>query len=153
MGHVKNWAQATVLKTSFPDSDTARPFLDAYFPKQLRDRFASSLGKHPLRLEIIATAAVNYVVNKAGIRFIFQMLSASRKDLGVVMRAYLELDRECAAPDLRARVLTANLAPQKEYDALLRIEAALAMAARERLDGKSPDVKRTLAAAAVPAPA
>ena len=32
MGHVKNWAQATVLKTSFPDSETASPYLDAYFP-------------------------------------------------------------------------------------------------------------------------
>ncbi len=152
MGHVKNWAQATLLKTSFPDSDTARPFLESYFPKQLRDRFPGSFAKHPLRREIIATAAINYVVNNAGIRFIFQMLASRGKDLGVVVQTYLDLDRESSASDLRARVLSSGLTPPKEFDAMLRIEATLAMATRERLEGRTSDVTKALRSA-VGAPA
>jgi len=144
MGHVKNWAQATVLKTPFPDSDTARPFLDAYFPKRLRDEFAHAFVKHPLRREIIATAAINYVINKAGVRFVFQMLTASKKDLGAVVQAYLDLDRESSAQELRARVLGGDLVSQKAFDGLLKIETTLAQATRERLDGKSADVAKSL---------
>ena len=148
MGNVKNWAQAAVLKTSFPDSDTARPFLDAYFPKRLRDGFSDAFVKHPLRREIIATAAVNYIINKAGVRFIFQMLSASRKDLGVVMQTYLDLDRESSAQELRNQVLAGDLAPQKAFEGLLKIETTLAQATRERLDGKASDAAQTLKKAA-----
>jgi glutamate dehydrogenase len=144
MGHVKNWAQATVLKTAFPDSDTAHPFLEAYFPNQLRESFPGTFAKHPLRREIIATAVINYVINNAGIRFIFQLLASSGKDLGVVVQNYFDLDRESSAPELRARVLASGLTPQKEFDALLKIEATLALATRERLDGKSTDVAKAL---------
>ena len=120
------------------------PFLDAYFPKQLREGFADAFVKHPLRREIIATAAVNYVINKAGVRLIFQMLSASRKDLGVVMQTYLDLDRESSAQDLRSKVLSGEMATQKVFEGLLKIEATLAQATRERLDGKSSDAAQTL---------
>jgi glutamate dehydrogenase len=144
MGHVKNWAQATLLKTSFPESDTARPFLEGYFPKHLRERFPGTFVKHPLRREIIATAAINYVMNHAGIRFIFQLLASSGKDLGVVVQTYLDLDRESSASELRARVLSAHLTPKEEFDAMLKIEATLAMATRERLDGRPTDVAKTL---------
>jgi glutamate dehydrogenase len=144
MGHVKNWAQATVLKTPFPDSDTARPFLDGYFPKRLRDEFTDSFTKHPLRREIIATVAINYVINKAGVRFIFQMLTASKKDLGAVVQAYLDLDHQSSAQELRARVLGAGMVTQKAFDGLLKIETTLAQATRERLDGKTADVAKAL---------
>ncbi|HEY7057211.1 MAG TPA: hypothetical protein VH458_11835, partial [Vicinamibacterales bacterium] len=119
----------------------------------LRERFADAFVKHPLRREIIATAAVNHVVNKAGIRFIFQMLSTSKKDLGAVIQTYLDLDREAGAADLRARVLAdESAAPQKVFDGLLRIEATLAMATRDRLEGKTGDVAQALKkAAATPA--
>ncbi len=148
MGHVKNWAQATVLKTSFPDSETARPYLDAYFPKRVREEFTDAFAKHPLRREIIATVAVNHVVNKAGIRFIFQMLSGSKKDLGLVIQAYLDLDTESAASGLRTRAAAAAIEPKKRFDALLKIETALAQATRERLDGKTADVALALKNAA-----
>jgi hypothetical protein len=82
------------------------------------------------------------------------MMSLSKKDLGVVIQTYLDLDRESSASELRARVLAAGLTPQKEYEGLLRIEAALALATRERLDGKPGDVQQILkTVAGVMAPA
>jgi glutamate dehydrogenase len=123
MGHVKNWARASALKTPFPDSDAGRPFLVAYFPRQLRDRFHEAFVRHPLRREIIATAATNYLVNKAGVRFIFHMRSSTGLDLGAVMQAYLDLDRVSATSGL-PRVPASRLSLQEDYAALQRIEAA-----------------------------
>jgi glutamate dehydrogenase len=127
MGHVKNWARASVLKTPFPDSEAGRPFLDAYFPMQLRTSFPEAFVKHPLRREIIATAAINYLVNKAGIRFIFHARSSTGLDLGAVVQTYLELD--CAyATHGTGGVQPSGLAPKEHYEALLQIEGALTQA-------------------------
>jgi glutamate dehydrogenase len=144
MGHVKNWARAAANKTAFPNGDAGRPFLDAYFPKRLRTSFGAEFGKHPLRREIIATAAVNYVVNKAGIRLLLQLTGATGKDIGAVIEAYLEVDRQGGAGELRERVLAAGLSPTKEHEALLQIEAGLAQGARAALDGRPSDVKKAL---------
>ena len=40
---------------------------DAYFPKRLREVFAQHFGEHYLRREIVGTAAVNHIVNNAGV--------------------------------------------------------------------------------------
>ena len=149
MGHVKNWAFAHVLKTALPDDDAHRPFLDAYFPRRLRDAFREHFAKHPLRREIVATAAVNYVVNKAGIRLLSQLMAASGRDIEAVMRAYLAVDRDAGADEARDRVHAGRLAPPQEYEALLRIEQTLDRAARQALAGTSADVhdvQKTLAA-------
>ena len=92
---------------------------------------------------------MNYVINKAGVRFIFQMLSASRKDLGVVMQTYLDLDRESSAQELRNQVLAGDAGPAEGASKdCLKIETTLAQATRERLDGKSSDAAQTLKKAA-----
>ena len=64
LGHVKNWAYARVLKTGLPDDPANRHFLASYFPALIQQRFDGQLDRHPLRREIIATGAVNYVVNR-----------------------------------------------------------------------------------------
>ena len=66
LGHTKMWAFEMVMETDFPDSPAGRPFLEAYFPKRLRESFAEHLEEHVLRREIVATAAVNHLVNNAG---------------------------------------------------------------------------------------
>jgi hypothetical protein len=76
------------------------------------------------------------------------MLTASKKDLGLVSQAYLDLDRESGAADLRARAAADAPEPKKRFESLLKIEAALAQATRERLDGKTADVAQALKNAA-----
>jgi glutamate dehydrogenase len=144
MGHIKNWARARVLKTPFPDSDAGRPFLDAYFPKRLRDSFPGAFVTHPLRREIIATAAINYLVNKAGMRFIFHMRAATGLDLAAVVQTYLDLDPTSAAAGGHA-VQPSHLTPQQHhealqqhYEALRQIEAAFMQAA---LSTRQPQLK------------
>jgi glutamate dehydrogenase len=144
MGHVKNWAYARVLKTGLPDDPANRHFLVGYFPPRIRERFEAHVDKHPLRREIVATGAVNYVINKAGIRLLWALASGNEGDLGAAMQAYLNVDRGSEAPAVREQLLGAKLAPAKEYEALLAVEAQLEHAVRDTLSGGKPDLKGLL---------
>src|SRR6185503_3724143 len=103
LGHTKMWAFQTVLETEFPDQPAGRPMLDSYFPQRLQ-RFAAHFADHPLRREIVATGAVNHVINEAGVTFLSRMMSVTKKPIGEVVAAYLEIDHQVDARALRDRV-------------------------------------------------
>jgi glutamate dehydrogenase len=132
LGHTKMWAFQTVLETEFPDLPAGRPLLDAYFPRRLQP-FAAHFADHPLRREIIATAAVNHVINEAGVTFLCRMMAGTRKGIGEVVAAYLEVDREADARSLRDRVEAAGLDAAAENQMLLEIEDALETMVQDRL--------------------
>lgn len=144
LGHTKNWAFARVLQTPFPDSATGQPFLVCYFPTLLRERFVDQFAKHPLRREIVATGAINHLINNAGMTFLSRLMADTKKDIGEVVAAYLDADRESGAVDLRAGLPQAGLSPQEDYQARLQIEEALEKATRAILAGKGPDLKKAL---------
>ncbi len=144
LGHTKNWARMRVLRTPLVDSETGRPFLDAYFPQLLRNKFAEHFPKHQLRREIIATATVNYVINHAGVTFISRLMSATKREIGEVVGAYLDADRQSGAADARASVFAAGLKPQEEYAALLDIQLALETATRAQLEGRGSEARKAL---------
>ena len=76
-------------------------------------------------------------------------MATTGKDIGAVMQAYLNVDREAGADEARERVQASGLPPAEEYEALLRIEQALDRAGRQALTGRSAnvkDVQKTLAA-------
>ena len=148
MGHVKNWAFARVLKTGLPDDPANRHFLASYFPALIRERFDGQIDGHPLRREIIATGAVNYVVNKAGTRLLWALAGGSDGDLGAVMQAYLNVDAGSDAPAVRSRLSAAGLTPPKEYEALLAAESLIEQAVRDVLAGSAPDLAALLQRAA-----
>jgi glutamate dehydrogenase len=138
LGHVKNWAFEQVLTTEVPDGPLGLPFLERYFPAQLRDRHAEHFPKHPLKREIVATAAVNHLVNHAGIAFIHRMAAATGAAVGEVIEAYLEADRESGSQAARAELLAAGRRIHDELAGLLDIETRLAQAVRDRLAGGAP---------------
>ncbi len=122
LGHSKMRTFDTVLKTGLPDAPAARPFLETYFPKKLREGFESYFCEHPLRREIVATAAVNYVINNGGISLLPRLAAATNAEAGTIIAAYLDADRESGAPAKRAAVLTGGLSTQDEHAALLEVE-------------------------------
>ncbi len=67
--HVKLALKDEVLASDVPDSDAFQSRLAHYFPPQLRETFAPSLPKHPLRRQIITTSIVNDMVNTAGMTY------------------------------------------------------------------------------------
>ncbi|HVD78001.1 MAG TPA: NAD-glutamate dehydrogenase domain-containing protein, partial [Vicinamibacteria bacterium] len=161
LGHTKMWAFQTIMETGFPDSPAGRPFLDAYFPRRLRESFAEHLDSHFLKREIIATAAVNHLVNEAGVTFFWRNMAATRAGIGDILTAYVDVDREAAAEPLRDAVEGAGLGAEAENPLLLRIEEKLEVLTRERLGGKQAEASRALepirselaGQAALPAPA
>jgi glutamate dehydrogenase len=146
LGHTKMWAFEMLMETEFPDSEAGRPFLDEYFPRRLREGFREHLQEHTLRREIVATAAVNYLINNAGITFLERMMAVGKAGLGEVVTAYLEADRDAGAGELRRRILAAGLGAKAEQEAILEIEASLEAATRASIEGKKGDAKGPLAA-------
>jgi len=152
MGHVKNWAYARILKTALPDDPANRHFLASYFPALIQQRFDGQIDRHPLRREIIATGAVNYVVNKAGTRLLWALAGGNDGDTGAVMQAYLNVDAGADAPAVRTRLqAAANLSPAKEHEALLAVESLLEQAVRDVLAGGKPDLEALLRRSPQPA--
>jgi glutamate dehydrogenase len=135
LGHTKMFAFEMLLETAFPDSPSGRPLLEAYFPARLRESFREHFDAHVLRREIIATAAVNQVVNQAGICFLSRVMAASKAGLGEVVKAYVDADREAQAGELRKAVLAKGLGAKGEQEALLEIDEALEESVRGHLEG------------------
>ena len=121
-----------------PRSRRARPdgpFLVEYFPQRLQREFADHFDEHPLRREIVATAAVNHVVNCAGVTFLSRMMAGGKFGIGEVIAAYSEVDRSSGALSLRERLQ--DVPPEAAYQGLLELEEALESATRDALEGKS----------------
>ncbi|HET7293194.1 MAG TPA: NAD-glutamate dehydrogenase domain-containing protein [Vicinamibacteria bacterium] len=132
LGHTKNWAFQMLMETDFPDSAAGRPLLAAYFPKRLRASYAEHFDGHALKREIIATVAVNYLVNNAGVTFLERVTEKTGTDLGTLVAAYLELDSQTAR-EKRAAVRAADSPAAKAQEALLDIEGALEAAILKKL--------------------
>ncbi|HEY2942329.1 MAG TPA: NAD-glutamate dehydrogenase domain-containing protein [Vicinamibacteria bacterium] len=161
LGHTKMWAFQAILETEFPDRASGRPFLRDYFPRRIQEAFAEHLEGHTLKREIVATAAVNHLVNEAGVTFLWRNMAATGAGIGEVLTAYVDVDREAEAEALRDAVESAGLGAEAENALLLRIEEKLEALARERLGGKPVEAARALepiraelaGQAALPAPA
>jgi glutamate dehydrogenase len=136
LGHTKMFAFEMLMETGFPDSAAGRPFLEGYFPHRLRDSFREHFAAHVLRREIVGTGAVNQLVNQAGICFLSRTMAAAKTGLGEVVAAYVDVDREAGAGELRRAIRSAGLGAGAEQEVLLEIEETLEESVRGLLEGK-----------------
>jgi len=143
LGHTKMWAFEMAMESEFPDSPAGRPFLEAYFPKPIREGFAAHLGEHTLRREIVATTAVNHLINNAGITFLSRVTAAADAGIGEIMTAYFEAEREAGAAAARQKALDSGQTAEAQHRALLDIEQALEAATVSRLKGKRGGAAKT----------
>ena len=111
-------SQDDVLASALPEDPDFAPVLAEYFPPEVRDRYASQIDDHQLRREIIVTALVNGMVNRAGSTFAFRLGRGDRR----VSR------RDRARARSRARRVPAVGAVERDR------------AARRRRRGRHPDV-------------
>jgi glutamate dehydrogenase len=108
------------------DSYLVGRFLQPYFPPSLAEHLAADVGAHRLRHELIATRAVNELVDLAGSTFVF----AHVRDRGVtaedVVRAWV-IATDVLSIHERAAALKRNAAamePEAELRAFLALEQA-----------------------------
>jgi glutamate dehydrogenase len=144
LGYSKMSAFQLLLETDFPDGPAGHPFLDSYFPRLLRERFADHFADHVLRREIIATGAVNHMINRGGISLLPRLEQGAKNGIGEAVTAWVEADREAGAEALREALFAAARAAEAEQAALLDIEACVEAAARERLEGKKASARKAL---------
>jgi glutamate dehydrogenase len=144
LGYSKMSAFQLLLETGFPDGDAGRPFLESYFPRLLRERFAAHFAEHVLRREIIATGAVNYLVNRGGISLLPRLEQGAKNGIGEAVTAWIEADREAGAEALRQALAAAAKPAAEEQAALLELEAAVEAAAQDRLDGRKASAAKPL---------
>jgi glutamate dehydrogenase len=133
------------LETPLPDGPLAEPLLRSYFPRRLQDAFAAQLGQHPLRREIVATVAVNHMLNNGGIGILARLTQVTGVGLGDALSRYLELDREGFAA-LRALLQGADRPAPERQRALLALEDRLEALTRAALAGRGEDPAAALAA-------
>jgi len=136
LGYTKMSAFAQLLETDLPDRPSAHALLAGYFPRRLREGFAEHLPVHRLRREIVATVAVNHVVNRAGITFLGRMLALSGRPLEDVVDAYVEVDRDAGAEELRSALREKCMPAQEEQQLLLSIEESVEASVRDVLAGR-----------------
>jgi glutamate dehydrogenase len=144
LGYSKMSAFQLLLETDFPDGASGRPFLDGYFPGLLCERFVGHFQDHVLRREIVATGAVNYLVNRGGIALLPRLEQGAKNGIGEAVTAWIEVDREAEAQALRDALLASGRPAAEEQAALLEIEDALEAAATGRLEGKKASARKAL---------
>ena len=133
LGHAKMHAYDLTLGASFPDSEAGLPLLTSYFPELMADRYADAFRRHPLRREIIATVAINHVINHAGITFLPRVVAQTGADTGTVVHAYVEADEALGASSRRRALIAAHGDVDAERRQLLAIEQELEQAVLSRL--------------------
>jgi glutamate dehydrogenase len=133
LGHTKMYATDMALESDFPDGPAGRPFLEGYFPRRIRESFEAHLDSHALRREIVATVAVNHLINEAGITFLSRTMAATGRGIGEVMTAYFEAEKTAGAARLRDEIRQKALPAADEHQALLDLEERLEQATRESL--------------------
>jgi glutamate dehydrogenase len=144
LGITKMWAFDQILESKLPESELCAPYLDAYFPRLLRERFREHFTSHPLRREIVGTTLVNELVNNAGILFVPETMAAAKASFADVVAAYVEADR-AGARDLRERILAAGRPAGDTHPALVELQDALADVVRQKLTGGSADAAKAIA--------
>ncbi|MDH6702086.1 NAD-glutamate dehydrogenase [Streptomyces griseoviridis] len=76
-----------LLHTSLPDDDYLRGLLYAYFPTDVREKFAEHVDGHPLRREIVTTVLVNDTVNTGGTTYLHRLREETGASLEEIVRA------------------------------------------------------------------
>ncbi|MBK5256799.1 MAG: NAD-glutamate dehydrogenase [Vicinamibacteria bacterium] len=125
LGETKRFLYEAVLPTSFPDSAEGASLLGSYFPVRLQKDYGQHLAAHPLKREIVATVAVNHIVNASGIAFVARAMRASGQDVGRVFSAFYSVALAAGAAAARAAIMAETLEAPARQAKLLAFETEL----------------------------
>jgi glutamate dehydrogenase len=89
LSYAKIALQHELLESQVPDEAELAPSLVAYFPRELRQRFAAELQQHSLRREIVALGLTNAVLDRAGPTMVVRLTDATSRTTGNVAHAFL----------------------------------------------------------------
>ncbi|MGQ0825038.1 MAG: NAD-glutamate dehydrogenase [Actinomycetota bacterium] len=88
LAYAKIMLEDDLLASTLPDDPDFAPVLLEYFPTALRAHYAGWLAEHPLRREIVTTAVVNGMVNRAGTTAAFRLAAETGASADEIVRAH-----------------------------------------------------------------
>ena len=88
MAYVKIDLYDRLIVTELADDPYLQTTLLNYFPTPLRGKYPVAMNLHRLRREIIITEITNYIVNRAGISFVYRMVEETAASVEDIARAY-----------------------------------------------------------------
>ena len=89
LAYSKMWLSDELVASDLPEDPWVATALQRYFPQPLRAQFGSTIARHPLRREIIATHVLNSMVNRVGSTFVHRMTELTGAAPPQIVRAYL----------------------------------------------------------------
>ena len=123
LAYTKSSNITELTRSDVPDDPYLRPELDRYFPAALRDRFATDIGSHRLRREIIATQLANQMVNLQGISFDHRVGEETGMSVVDITRAWVAARDILGLAELWDRVdhLTGQVKSDVQIEMLLEL--------------------------------
>ncbi len=85
--YVKMYLKSELVNADFLADPLLRAHLNRAFPQTLVDCYAEQINQHPLRAELIATQLANYLINRVGAYFIYDLCVNSSANVSAVVRA------------------------------------------------------------------
>jgi glutamate dehydrogenase len=104
LSYVKIALEDEIGSSALPDEEWTHQTLVDYFPKPLRERYASLMPSHALRREIVTTQLVNQTVNRGGITFVYRVVEETGVSPADVIRAFVVVRDVYGLADLWAAV-------------------------------------------------
>ncbi len=113
-----------ILKSKIPDLALFQPFLFAYFPSKIADKFKDQVLRHHLRREIIATVVTNAIINQAGTTLLVELGKESTAPIEQMVVRYFICDELLDGRKIRAAIHGGDykIASADQYAALMALE-------------------------------
>jgi glutamate dehydrogenase len=130
LAHTKLDLQRRLLESPLCDDPSLEPWLLAYFPPPIRERYPRAAAQHPLRREIIAVQLANQLVDGMGMTFLVRAVRDTGSDVLQVVRAWLaaRLLADGDALDAELRDAAERMSADADTACALRIERAFEVA-------------------------
>ncbi|HEY6314692.1 MAG TPA: NAD-glutamate dehydrogenase, partial [Streptosporangiaceae bacterium] len=148
LAHTKISASEDVIASTLPDDPYLRRVLTAYFPAQLRERFADLMESHRLRREIITTSTVNEMIDTSGTTFLFRLIEETGASVPDLTRAWMVAREVFDMPTFWAQVeeLEGQISLAAQITLLLEGRKLTERAARWLLHNRRPpfDIQATV---------
>ncbi|KGK16935.1 NAD-glutamate dehydrogenase [Vibrio navarrensis] len=133
-----------VLKEQLANDDIANDEfhakqLVAYFPSELRNKYAQQMSSHPLRAEIIATALANQMVNEMGCNFVTRLQEETGATVVDIANAYSAAREIYDLGDIldKTRDLDNVASADAQYEIMFNVRRMLRRVARWLLRNRS----------------
>ena len=116
-----------LVASDVPDDPYFKRELSSYFPTRMQKTYASEIGRHRLRREIIATQIANSLINRGGPTIISRIVERTGASVGDITHAYAAVRGAFAMQDLHGGIdtLDTKISGQLQLDMYLTVQNVL----------------------------